>query len=73
VLTQLLDGLKAFERATRGAEPLARAGAIAFAFVQTVSRSFLASVGAWLARDGRASVSSLSFAFPATLNCHQAN
>lgn len=33
VLTQLLDGLKAFELATRGAEPLARAAAIAFAFV----------------------------------------
>lgn len=32
-LTQLLDGLKAFELATRGAEPLARAAAIAFAFV----------------------------------------
>jgi len=30
---QLLDGLKAFELATRGAEPLARAAAIAFAFV----------------------------------------
>ncbi|MHB0820413.1 Fic family protein [Stutzerimonas stutzeri] len=33
VLPQLLDGLKAFERATRGAEPLARAAALAFAFV----------------------------------------
>ncbi|KTC54239.1 cell filamentation protein Fic, partial [Pseudomonas fluorescens ABAC62] len=33
VLTQLLDGLKAFELATRGAEPLARAAAVAFAFV----------------------------------------
>jgi hypothetical protein len=33
VLTQLLDGLKAFELATRGAEPLARAAVIAFAFV----------------------------------------
>lgn len=33
VLPQLLDGLKAFELATRGAEPLARAAAIAFAFV----------------------------------------
>ncbi|MDX9668510.1 Fic family protein [Pseudomonas sp. P5_152] len=33
LLTQLLDGLKAFELATRGAEPLARAAAIAFAFV----------------------------------------
>ncbi|OAE12487.1 cell filamentation protein Fic [Pseudomonas simiae] len=32
-LPQLLDGLKAFELATRGAEPLARAAAIAFAFV----------------------------------------
>ncbi|MVV47964.1 cell filamentation protein Fic [Pseudomonas sp. PB120] len=32
-LTQLLDGLNAFELATRGAEPLARAAAIAFAFV----------------------------------------
>ncbi|ATH82154.1 Fic family protein [Pseudomonas sp. KHPS1] len=32
-LAQLLDGLKAFEVATRGAEPLARAAAIAFAFV----------------------------------------
>lgn len=32
-LDQLLDGLKAFELATRGAEPLARAAAIAFAFV----------------------------------------
>lgn len=33
MLVQLLDGLKAFELATRGAEPLARAAAIAFAFV----------------------------------------
>ncbi len=33
VLTQLLDGLKAFELATRGAEPLARAAVIAFAFI----------------------------------------
>lgn len=33
VLTQLLEGLKAFELATRGAEPMARAAAIAFAFV----------------------------------------
>ena len=33
VLPQLLDGLKAFELATRGAEPLARAAALAFAFV----------------------------------------
>ena len=32
-LAQLLDGLKAFELATRGAEPLARAAALAFAFV----------------------------------------
>ena len=32
-LPQLLNGLKAFEWATRGAEPLARAGALAFAFV----------------------------------------
>lgn len=32
-LEQLLDGLKAFEHATRGAEPLVRAAAIAFAFV----------------------------------------
>ena len=32
-LPQLLDGLKAFEVATRGAEPLARAAALAFAFV----------------------------------------
>lgn len=32
-LTQLLDGLKAFELATRGSEPLARAAVIAFAFV----------------------------------------
>lgn len=32
VLPQLLEGLKAFELATRGAEPLARAAAIAFAF-----------------------------------------
>lgn len=32
-LAQLLEGLKAFERATRGAESLARAAAIAFAFV----------------------------------------
>ena len=32
-LPQLLDGLKAFELATRGAEPLARAAALAFAFV----------------------------------------
>lgn len=30
---QLIEGLKAFEQATRGAEPLARAGALAFAFV----------------------------------------
>lgn len=30
---QLLEGLKAFELATRGAEPLARAAALAFAFV----------------------------------------
>ncbi|WP_312451202.1 Fic family protein [Stutzerimonas nitrititolerans] len=33
LLPQLLDGLKAFELATRGAEPLARAAALAFAFV----------------------------------------
>lgn len=33
VLAELLDGLKAFELATRGAEPLARAAALAFAFV----------------------------------------
>ncbi|MGH8389417.1 MAG: Fic family protein [Pseudomonas sp.] len=33
VLAQLLDGLKAFELATQGAEPLARAAALAFAFV----------------------------------------
>lgn len=33
VLPQLLDGLNAFEVATRGAEPLARAAALAFAFV----------------------------------------
>lgn len=33
VLTQLLDGLKAFERATRGSESLVRAAVIAFAFV----------------------------------------
>jgi hypothetical protein len=33
MLPQLLDGLTAFEVATRGAEPLARAAAIAFAFV----------------------------------------
>ncbi|TEA79330.1 Fic family protein [Allopusillimonas ginsengisoli] len=32
-LPQLLDGLKAFELATRGAEPLARAAVLAFAFV----------------------------------------
>ncbi len=32
-LPQQLDGLKAFELATRGAEPLARAAALAFAFV----------------------------------------
>jgi len=32
-IPQLLDGLKAFELATRGAEPLARAAALAFAFV----------------------------------------
>ena len=33
VLSQLLEGLKAFELATQGAEPLARAAAIAFAFL----------------------------------------
>lgn len=33
VLTQLLDGLKAFELATRGSESLVRAAVIAFAFV----------------------------------------
>lgn len=33
VLPGLLDGLKAFELATRGAEPLARAAVLAFAFV----------------------------------------
>ena len=32
-LSQLLDGLNAFELATRGAEPLARAAVLAFAFV----------------------------------------
>lgn len=32
-LPQLLEGLKAFELATRGAEPLARAAALAFGFV----------------------------------------
>ena len=32
-IPQLLEGLKAFELATRGAEPLARAAALAFAFV----------------------------------------
>ena len=32
-LPHLLDGLKAFEMATRGAEPLARAATLAFAFV----------------------------------------
>lgn len=32
-LPRLLDGLKAFEVATRGAEPLARAATLAFAFV----------------------------------------
>lgn len=33
VVSELLSGLRAFEQATRGAEPLIRAGAISFAFV----------------------------------------